>query len=122
MCMVINISRLRTTSWMWNLKNSYNSLNFKKVLCITFFSFLIRSQCAKRLEASRIRKGFINSDGCNRKFPITNHLEDPFTVIPVILVRKINQISTHDISWFWFFASIQHDALDVPVPGHRLCL
>ena len=69
--------------------NKINSPN--EIIEITFLSFLIRSQCAKRLEASRIRKGFINSDGCNRKFPITNHLEDPFTVIPVILVRKIKK-------------------------------
>ena len=74
---------------------SINKINKPKEISeITFLSFLIRSQCAKRLEASRIRKGFINSDGCNRKFPSTNHLEDPFTVIPVILVRKIKKNKT----------------------------
>ena len=40
MCMVIHISRIKTTNWIWNLKNSYNNLNLKKVLCITLFSFL----------------------------------------------------------------------------------
>ena len=58
---------------------------------IIFFSFFIKFQWAKRLEASRIRKGFINSDGCRRKNPTTNHLEEPFTVIPEILVRKIKK-------------------------------
>ena len=56
-----------------------------------FLSLLIKFQCAKRLEPSRIRKGFINSDGCRRKFPSNSHLEDPFTVIPEILVRKIKK-------------------------------
>ena len=46
---------------------------------------------SKKVEASRIKKGLINSDGCRRKFPRTNHLEDPFTVIPVIFVRKIKK-------------------------------
>ena len=32
--------RIKTTNWIWNLKNSYNNLNLKKVLCITLFSFL----------------------------------------------------------------------------------
>ena len=45
----------------------------------------------ERLEASRIRKGLINSDGCRRKLPSISHLEDPFTVIPVKLVRKIKK-------------------------------
>ena len=58
---------------------------------INFLSFFIRFQCANKLEASRIRKGLINSDGCNLKFPITNHLEDPFTVIPTTFVRKIKK-------------------------------
>ena len=40
MCMVINTSRLKTTSRIWNLKNSYNNLSFKNILCITFFLFL----------------------------------------------------------------------------------
>ena len=69
--------------------NKINKLN--EIIEINFLSFLIRFQWAKRLEDSRIRKGFINSDGCNRKVPITSHLEDPFTVIPVILVRKIKK-------------------------------
>ena len=63
----------------------------KENIEINFLSFLIRFQCAKRLEASRIRKGLINSDGCRRKLPSTSHLEDPLTVIPVILVRKIRK-------------------------------
>ena len=46
---------------------------------------------SERLEASKIRKGLINSDGCRRKLPSTSHLEDPLTVIPVILVRKIKK-------------------------------
>ena len=58
---------------------------------INFLSILMRFQCAKRLEASRIKKGLINSDGCRLKLPRTNHLEDPFTVIPVMLVRKIKK-------------------------------
>ena len=63
----------------------------KDIIEINFLSFFTRFQCAKRLEASRIRKGLINSDGCRRKLPSTNHLEDPLTVIPVILVRKIKK-------------------------------
>ena len=63
----------------------------KENIEINFLSFLIKFQWAKRLEASRIRKGFINSDGCRRKKPTTSHLEEPFTVIPVILVRKIKK-------------------------------
>ena len=59
-----------------------------EIIVINFLSIFIRFQWAKRLAASRIRKGLINSDGCRRKFPIASHLEDPFTVIPVILVRK----------------------------------
>ena len=71
---------------------SINKINNpKENIEINFLSFFIRFQWAKRLEASRIRKGFINSDGCRRKFPITSHLEEPFTVIPVILVRKIKK-------------------------------
>jgi len=61
------------------------------IIEINFLSFFIRFQWAKRLEASRIRKGLINSDGCRRKLPSTSHLEEPFTVIPVILVRKIKK-------------------------------
>ena len=74
---------------------SINRINKPKVIIeINFLSFFIRFQCANRLEASRIRKGFINSDGCRRKFPSTSHLEDPLTVIPLILVRniKVNKI------------------------------
>ena len=63
----------------------------KESIEINFLSFLTKFQCAKRLEASRIRKGLINSDGCRSKLPKTSHLEDPFTVIPVILVRKIKK-------------------------------
>ena len=65
--------------------------NPKEVIETNFLSFFIRFQCAKRLEASRTRKGLINSDGCRRKLPSTNHLEDPFTVTPLILVRKIKK-------------------------------
>ena len=65
--------------------------NPKENIEINFLSLLIRFQCAKRLEASRIRKGLINSDGCRRKMPIASHLEDPLTVIPVILVKKIKK-------------------------------
>ena len=69
---------------------SINKINNpKENIEINFLSFLIRFQWAKRFEASRIRKGLINSDGCRRKFPSTSHLEDPLTVIPVKLVRKI---------------------------------
>ena len=71
---------------------SINKINKpKENIEINFFSFFIKFQWAKRLEASRIRKGFINSEGCSRKNPTTNHLEEPFTVIPVILVRKIKK-------------------------------
>ena len=63
----------------------------KEIIEINFLSFFIIFQCAKRLEASRIRKGLINSDGCRRRLPITSHLEDPFTVIPLMLVRKIKK-------------------------------
>ena len=69
---------------------SINKINKPKdIIEINFLSFFTRFQCAKRLEASRIRKGLINSDGCRRKLPSTSHLEDPLTVIPVRLVRKI---------------------------------
>jgi len=69
---------------------SINKINKPKdIIEINFLSFFTRFQCAKRLEASRIRKGLINSDGCKRKLPSTNHLEDPLTVIPVKFVRKI---------------------------------
>ena len=61
----------------------------KDIIEFNFLSFFIRFQCAKRLEASKIRKGLINSDGCRRKYPTISHLEDPLTVIPVILVRNI---------------------------------
>ena len=74
---------------------SINKINKPKdIIEINFLSFFTRFQCAKRLEASRIRKGLINSDGCRRKFPSTSHLEDPLTVIPLILVRniKVNKI------------------------------
>ena len=71
---------------------SINKINKPKVIIeINFLSFFTRFQCAKRLEASRIRKGLINSDGCRRKLPSTSHLEDPLTVIPVRLVRKIKK-------------------------------
>ena len=63
----------------------------KDIIEINFLSFFTRFQCAKRLEASRIRKGLINSDGCRRKLPSTSHLEDPLTVIPVKLVSKIKK-------------------------------
>jgi len=39
----------------------------RSLIEINFLSFFTRFQCAKRLEASRIRKGLINSDGCRRK-------------------------------------------------------
>ena len=71
---------------------SINKINKPKVIIeINFLSFFIRFQCAKRLEASRIRKGLINSDGCRRKLPSTSHLEDPLTVIPLKFVRKIKK-------------------------------
>ena len=57
---------------------SINKINKQKVIIeINFLSFFTRFQCAKRLEASRIKKGLINSDGCRRKLPSTSHLEDP---------------------------------------------
>ena len=65
--------------------------NPKENIEINFLSFLIRFQCANRFDASSIKKGFINSDGCRLKFPNTSHLEDPLTVIPTILVRKIKK-------------------------------
>ena len=69
---------------------SINKINKPKdIIEINFLSFFTRFQCAKRLEASKIRKGLINSDGCRRKLPSTSHLEDPLTVIPAKLVRKI---------------------------------
>ena len=47
---------------------SINKINKpKEIIEINFFSFFIRFQWAKRLEASRIMKGLINSDGCRRK-------------------------------------------------------
>ena len=54
-------------------------------------------------------------------------LDDPPKMIQLImkfsiLSRKISKFSTHDISWFWYFASIQNDALDVLDPDDRLCL
>ena len=71
---------------------SINKINKPKdIIEINFLSLFTRFQCAKRFEASRIRKGLINSDGCRRKLPSTNHLEDPLTVIPVKLVRKIRK-------------------------------
>ena len=71
---------------------SINKINKPKdIIEINFLSFFTRFQCAKRLEASRIRKGLINSDGWRRKLPSTSHLEDPFTVTPEILVRKIKK-------------------------------
>ena len=39
-----------------------------------------------------------------------------------ILAKKIKQISTRDISWFWSFASIENDALDVLDLDDQLCL
>ena len=78
---------VRKLGWL-----SINKINKQKVIIeINFLSFFTRFQCAKRLEASRIRKGLINSDGCRRKLPSTSHLEDPLTVIPVKLVRKIRK-------------------------------
>ena len=72
---------------------SINKINKpKENIVINFFSFFIRFQWAKRLEASRIRKGFINSVGWRRKLPSISHLEEPFTVIPIMLVRKIKKI------------------------------
>ena len=69
-----------------------NKINKQKdIIEINFLSFFTRFQCAKRLEASKIRKGLINSDGCRRKLPSTSHLEDPLTVIPVKFVRKIKK-------------------------------
>ena len=71
---------------------SINKINkLKDNIVINFLSFFIRFQWAKRLEASRIKKGLISSDGCRRKLPRTSHLEDPFTVIPVIFVKKIKK-------------------------------
>ena len=71
---------------------SINKINKPKdIIEINFLSFFTIFPCAKRLEASRIRKGLINSDGCRRKLPSTSHLEEPFTVIPGILVRKIKK-------------------------------
>jgi len=72
---------------------SINKINKPKdIIEMNFLSFFTRFQCAKRLEASKIRKGLINSDGCIRKLPSTSHLEDPLTVIPLKLVRKIKKI------------------------------
>ena len=71
---------------------SINKINKPKdIIEINFLSFFTRFQCAKRLEASKIRKGLINSEGCRRKLPSTSHLEDPLTVIPVKFVRKIKK-------------------------------
>ena len=71
---------------------SINKIKKPKVIIeINFLSFFTRFQCAKRLEASRIIKGLINSDGCRRKLPSTSHLEDPLTVIPAKFVRKIKK-------------------------------
>ena len=63
----------------------------KDIIEINFLLVFIKFQCAKRLEASRIKKGLINSEGCNLKFPNISHREDPFTVIPIIFVRKIKK-------------------------------
>ena len=71
---------------------SINKINKPKVkIEIIFLSFLTKFQCAKRFDASRIKKGLINSDGWRRKFPITNHLDEPFTVIPIIFVSNIKK-------------------------------
>ena len=71
---------------------SINKINNPKdIKEINFLSFFIKFQWAKRLEASRIKKGLINSDGCRRKLPTISHLEDPLTVIPVKFVRKIKK-------------------------------
>ena len=71
---------------------SINKINKPKdIIEINFLSFFTRFQCAKRLEASSIRKGLINSDGCRRNLPSTSYLEDPLTVIPATLVRKIKK-------------------------------
>ena len=69
--------------------NKINEL--KEIIEIIFLFFLTNFQCAKRLDASRIKKGFMSSDGCNRKLPSSNHLEDPLTVIPLILVSNIKK-------------------------------
>jgi len=88
---------------------SINKINNpKENIEINFLSFLIRFQWAKRLAASRIRKGLINSDGCRRKFPSTSHLEDPLTVIPATLVRnmrknKIKKIILENFKRFLIF-------------------
>ena len=63
----------------------------KVIIEINFFSMFMKFQCANRFDASKIKKGLIKSDGCRLKLPRTNHLEDPFTVIPVMLVRKIKK-------------------------------
>ena len=74
---------------------SMNKINkTKEISEINFLLFFTRFQCAKRLEASSIKKGLMSSDGCRRKLPSNSHLEDPFTVIPVILVRKIKKNKT----------------------------
>ena len=44
---------------MWNLKNSYNSLNFKKALCITFFSFLIFQFFTFKCYSDNVKNGEI---------------------------------------------------------------
>ena len=53
----MNISRLKTTNWIWNLKNSYNNLNFKKVLSITFFSFLILQILTFKSYSDNVKNG-----------------------------------------------------------------
>ena len=82
----VNDAVLKLGCFSINRINNPNEANV-----INFLSFFARFQWAKRLEASKIRKGLINSDGCRRKFPRTSHLEDPFTVIPAILVKKIKK-------------------------------
>ena len=59
---------------------------------VNFLVFLTKSQCAKRFDASKIKKGLINSEGCKLIIPSPNHLEEPLTVIPLILVSNIKKI------------------------------
>ena len=69
---------------------SINKINKPKlIIAINFLSFFTKFQWAKRLDASKIKKGLINSEGWRLKFPSTNHLEDPLTAIPLIFVSNI---------------------------------
>ena len=72
---------------------SINKINNPKVIIERIFLlFLTSFQCAKRFDASKIKNGFINSDGCKRKPPNINHLDDPLTVIPLMFVSNIKNI------------------------------